>query len=117
MSSSCRTVELFLIDLAAKPNCLALEWTVPRMADECGLGATQFIRHCKQITNTTPLQHLNNCRLELARRILAAQPERSVTQIAMDYGFSSGQYFATVFRQQFTCSPREFRARNSESLP
>ena len=80
------------------------------MAEECGLGITQFVRHCKQFTNVTPLQYLNHCRLEAARRILLEQPSRrSVTQVALDCGFSSPQYFATVFGQRFGCTPREYR--------
>jgi AraC family L-rhamnose operon regulatory protein RhaS len=109
LSTSCRTVDLFLTDLASELRYLAQEWSVPRMAEECGIGTTQFIRHCKQLTNATPLHYLNSCRLEAARRILIEQPARSVTQVALDCGFSSAQYFATAFRQAFGLSPSEFR--------
>jgi AraC-like DNA-binding protein len=34
---------------------------------------------------------------------------RSVTDIAFDVGFSSSQYFATVFRRYTTLSPAEYR--------
>jgi AraC family L-rhamnose operon regulatory protein RhaS len=114
LSGSCRTVELFLADLASRLNFLAQEWTVPRMAKECGLGTTQFVRHCKQITNSTPLQYLNESRLDAARRILVEQPDRSVTNIALDCGFSSSQYFATVFRQRFGIAPNEVRRNDTE---
>jgi AraC-like DNA-binding protein len=109
LSSSCRTVEMFLLDLASGLSYLAREWTVPQMARECGLGTTQFIHHCKQITNVTPLQYLNDARLEAARRMLGEQPARSVTEVALDCGFSSSQYFATVFRRRFGISPHESR--------
>jgi AraC-like DNA-binding protein len=109
LSSSCRSVALFLADLASKLSYLAQEWTVPRMARECGLGTTQFIRYCKQITQVTPLQFLNDSRLQAARRILVEQPDRSITKVALECGFSSSQYFATAFRRQFGCSPHELR--------
>jgi AraC-like DNA-binding protein len=109
LSSSCRTVELFLTDLTSKLAYLAQEWTVPRMAEECGLGTTQFLRHCKQITNVTPLQYLNQSRLEAARKMLIEQPDRSVTNVALDCGFSSSQYFATAFGRHFGCTPHELR--------
>lgn len=113
LSGSCRTVELFLTDLASRLNFLAQEWTVPRMARECGLGITQFVHHCKQLTNVTPPQYLKECRLNAAQRILLEQPDRSVTNVALDCGFSSSQYFATVFRQRFSVAPHELRVRGA----
>jgi AraC family L-rhamnose operon regulatory protein RhaS len=109
LSSSLRTVELFLRDLAGNESQLALEWTLPRMAKLCGLGVTHFTHHCRQLTNLTPLQYLNTCRLEAASRRLCVEPERNITEIALACGFSSSQYFATVFRAHFGTSPRQFR--------
>ena len=40
------------------------------------------------------------------------QPSRSVTQVSQDCGFSTAQYFATVFGHHFGCTPREFRERH-----
>jgi len=112
LSSSLRTVELFLRDLATSLPQLAQEWTLPRMARLCGLGTTHFTHHCRQLTNLTPLQYLNTCRLEAASRLLHEEPGRNITTIALTCGFSSSQYFATVFRARFGCSPREYRERN-----
>lgn len=117
LSSSLRTVELFLRDMAGNLPQLAQEWTLPRMARLCGLGTTHFIHHCRQLTNLTPLQYLNTCRLEAARRLLCDQPTRSVTEIALACGFSSSQYFATVFRAHFGCTPRQVRERTAGNQP
>ena len=54
LSSSLRTVQLFLDGLAGDAGQLAQEWTVPRMARRCGLGVTHFVHHCRQLTNMTP---------------------------------------------------------------
>ncbi len=109
LSSSLRTVQLFLDDLAGNLNHLGQEWTLPRMAEHCGMGVTHFVHHCKQTSGATPLQYLNQCRLDAARQLLRREPGRSVTEIALSCGFSSPQYFATVFGRQFGVSPREFR--------
>jgi len=109
LSSSMRTVELFLRDLADNHAHLSREWTVPRMAKQCGLSVTYFTHHCRQLTHMTPLQFLNHTRLEAATRFLRERPKRSVTSIAMACGFGSSQYFATVFRRHFGCTPRQFR--------
>ncbi len=111
LSGTLRTVDLFLADLRSNRAHLAEEWSVSDMARSCGLGATQFIRHCKQLTNMTPTQYLNGCRLEAAAALLVAQPKMSVTQVALACGFSTSQYFATAFRRRFGCTPRAYRGK------
>jgi AraC family L-rhamnose operon regulatory protein RhaS len=110
LSTSRRTVELFWADLRQNPDHLALEWTVRGMARRCGMGVTNFIHHCTQLTGMTPIQHLNHCRLKVAARSLVEQADRSITDIALACGFTSSQYFATLFRRGFGVAPREFRA-------
>jgi AraC family L-rhamnose operon regulatory protein RhaS len=109
LSSSLRSVELFLNGLTGSPGELAREWTVQRMAAQCGLGVTHFVRRCRQLTNMTPLQYLNHNRLEAAQRMLVEQPRATVTEVAIRCGFNSPQYFATVFRRRFGRCPRGSR--------
>ena len=109
LSSSLRSVELFLNGLTGSLSELAREWTVKRMAAQCGLGATYFVRRCRQLTNMTPLQYLNHSRLEAARQMLVEQPDCKITEVAIRCGFNSPQYFATVFRRRFGRSPRGAR--------
>jgi AraC family L-rhamnose operon regulatory protein RhaS len=111
LSSSRRTVQLFLADLRDHPEHLALEWTLDEMARSCRLGPTQFVCHVKRLTNMTPLRYLNHCRLDLAVRLLRERREATVTDIGLGCGFSSSQYFATVFRRRFGHSPTVFRAK------
>jgi AraC-like DNA-binding protein len=103
-----RSVELFLSSLEAS---FADEWTLESMADCCGLGITRFTHYCRRITNQTPQQYLNKVRLDGAIKMLKEAPGKSVTDIAFDCGFSTSQYFATAFRKQQECSPRQFRSR------
>lgn len=99
-----RSAELFLDSLKAS---YADEWTLDSMAESCGLGITRFVHYCKQITNQTPQQYLNQLRLEAATQLL--ETDRSIIDIAMDCGFSTSQYFATAFKKQYGKTPREFR--------
>ena len=114
LSSARRTVELFWADVRHNLDYLILEWTVSGMARRCGMGVTNFIHHTRQLTNMTPAQYLNHCRLTAAADRLRSQPRQSVTEIALGCGFTSSQYFATLFRRQFGATPREFRSRSSE---
>ncbi len=108
LTSTARTVELFLADM--KKN-LQHEWTLKLMADSCGLGTTYFVHHCRRLTNMAPMHYLNYCRVQEAARMLEDQPGMSVTDIAYACGFSSSQYFSTVFHRFHGCTPRDYRQR------
>jgi AraC-like DNA-binding protein len=109
LSSTRRTVELFLEDLRLHQEHLSLKWSLEEMAKSCGLGITQFVHHVRSLTNMTPLHYLNYCRLALAASLLR-DSVCSVTDVALTCGFSSSQYFATAFYHRFGMSPREFRS-------
>lgn len=109
--TSRRTVQLFLDDLRTHPEHLGLEWSLESMATSCRLGITQFTKHVKSLVNATPLNYLIQCRIDYAAAQLRENPASSITDIALNCGFCSGQYFATVFAQHMACSPREYRAR------
>lgn len=78
-------------------------------AKAAGLSPSHFSKAFKAITGTTPGDHLLRLRVEEAARRLAADPGLNVTQVAFDLGFSSSQYFATVFRRYLGGSPSTWR--------
>jgi AraC family L-rhamnose operon regulatory protein RhaS len=104
-----RSVSLFLKNVE---NDLEKNWTVNIMAEHCGLGVTQFSKHCYQLTNCTPVNYLNKLRLMKAKKMIAENLGSTITSIAYDCGFSSNQYFTKVFKAQFKLTPQEFRGRN-----
>jgi AraC family L-rhamnose operon regulatory protein RhaS len=106
LASSLRTVEMFLTQL---PQHVGKEWDLESMAAQCGLGRSRFTHYCRQIVNVSPMEYLQRCRIELATRLLSAQPPMKITEVARLSGFQSGQYFATVFHEHTGLSPREFR--------
>ena len=101
-----RTVEIFLKDLE---NHLVEEWTIESIAHHCNLGTTQITKYCKEITNMSPIQYLSSLRLKQASGVLKLNPEKSIAEIAYETGFSSPQYFATVFKQFYKKTPQQFR--------
>lgn len=108
LSSSERTVRLFLQDLSAR---LDEPWTLEAMAESCGLKHSRFAACCRKTTNVSPMEYLARCRVDAAARLLLAQPELSITEAAFACGFQSSQYFATVFRQRMGVSPRDWRQK------
>lgn len=108
LTTSQRTVELFLDNLKGNKNFLSRQWTVPTMAEHCDLGVTHFTRLCKTLSNMTPMQYLNQQRIEAAIAMLLSDPELSITDVAYRSGFNSSQYFATVFKRFKGCSPHQY---------
>jgi AraC family L-rhamnose operon regulatory protein RhaS len=113
LSSSTRAIRLFLDEL---PRRMDEPWTLNSMAKECGLGRSAFATLCKEITNVSPIDYLTRCRVNAAAASLREDPEKKITDIAFDCGFQSSQYFATVFRAHYSCSPRDWREKKSPVL-
>lgn len=111
LTSSRATIQMFLDDLVLHPEHLSFAWSIEEMADSCGLGVTQFVYIVKQLTNMTPAYFLNHCRLDHACKLLSDDANASVTDVALNCGFSSSQYFANAFRRRFKCTPTEFRTK------
>jgi AraC-like DNA-binding protein len=83
--------------------------TLDQLANIAGLSKSRFSAKFRQQVGESPVQHLLHCKTELAAEWLRNRPELSVTDIAMELGFSSSQYFATVFRRMTGRSPSEYR--------
>jgi AraC-like DNA-binding protein len=79
---------------------------VPELARRSGLSAARFKVRFKAETGVPPGEYVQRARIEEARRRLAAK-DATITRIAFDLGFSSSQYFATVFKRFTGKSPRD----------
>ena len=112
LTSRRRTVELFLRDLASNAASTGQPWTLQQMAQHCGMGITAFSQYCRELVNSGPVEYLNQCRLDRAARQLLNRPEQAITEIALDNGFNSSQYFATAFRKRFKATPRDYRTES-----
>ncbi len=91
---------------------LTENWTIEKMANVTGLGKTSFTYHCKQLTNLTPMHYLSLKRLELSKKILIDQPYLSIAEVAYSCGFTTSQYFSTIFKKYEKCTPLEYRHNN-----
>jgi transcriptional regulator GlxA family with amidase domain len=55
-------------------------------------------------------------RLEYSTQLIADHPEKSISQVASDSGFSSYSYYCKCFRQRFGMTPSEFRTSSSKDM-
>jgi AraC-like DNA-binding protein len=83
-------------------------WTVEELTRAAGLGVTAFIRQFKQATGLTPRRYIIDRRVARARELLASS-RLTITDIALELGFSSSQHFANTFRKHLGAPPRDFR--------
>nr|WP_262901985.1 helix-turn-helix domain-containing protein [Winogradskyella vincentii] len=81
------------------------------MSRSAGVGLTRFTHHCKQLTNLTPMRYLTMRRLEMSKKILLEKGNLTVSEVAYICGFTTSQYFSTVFKKHEKCSPNEYRKR------
>lgn len=87
---------------------------VTDMAEFVAVDTRTLQRKLKALTGRTPAAHLQNYRLECARRMLA-DTGRPVQDIAYRCGFSSPQYFARAFSAEEGVSPSRWRKRSREA--
>ncbi len=83
--------------------------TVPALAARVGLSVPRFKARFKEEVGIPPADYVLRCRVELAKQRLAASAV-PVTELAFELGFSSSQYFATVFRRYTGQAPGQYRA-------
>jgi len=88
---------------------IAVDVSVAELAGLVGLSSRQFCRRFRASTGSTPAKTFDTMRLDLASTLLATT-RRSVTEIALDCGFSQPQHLATAFKRQFGTTPSAFRA-------
>ena len=82
-----------------------------RLAQAANISVSLFHTRFKQETGLPPADYLRHRRIMEAQRILSQLNPPAVTALAMRLGFSSSQYFATVFKRYTRLSPSEWSKR------
>jgi AraC family 4-hydroxyphenylacetate 3-monooxygenase operon regulatory protein len=113
LMNSSRSVQLFLKELNVN---LSENWTVEKMAKSSGVGLTRFTFHCRQLTNLTPMKYLMLKRLEMSKQLLLDHSEMNISDVAYQCGFSTSQYFATMFKKQEKCTPVAYRKKSISNV-
>lgn len=78
------------------------------VANAAGFSKYYFTRLFKQYTDTTFYDYLSYKRIRVAESLLSRQ-ELSITEIALQSGFSSISTFNRIFKKLKNCSPTEYR--------
>jgi len=91
---------------------LSHHFTVEDVAQEFGIGMRNFIRRFKEATDQTPIQYLQNLRIDRAKHLLESS-RMSFDQITQQVGYEDGNSFRRLFRKKVGLSPGVYRKRFS----
>lgn len=89
------------------------ELTLDDIADFSGFSKYHFTRLFKRYTDATFYEYLSIKRIKSVEKLLA-ESDLSITEIALQSGFSSISTFNRIFKQQKQCTPSEFRTLCNE---
>jgi AraC-like DNA-binding protein len=107
------------IDAASGPSelCLVEEifherfgdpLTISLVAREVGISERALQLAYRRYRGTTPREALNRIRMDAARnRLLSANPEDTISQVALDCGFAHVGRFSVAYRERFGESPSQ----------
>lgn len=84
------------------------------MAEDFCLSPRQFSRRVKELTGVDTTHFIRASRIQRARHLLA-QTELAVSEICMQCGFDSPNYFSRTFRSDVGLSPTEYRRKCKEN--
>jgi AraC family transcriptional regulator len=89
---------------------LAEDVSLSSLAELVHLSPYHFSRMFKQSFDTTPHRYLTSQRIERAKSLLAAR-KLSVTEVALNVGFSETSSFTSAFRKVTGETPTDYRRR------
>lgn len=81
--------------------------TLQQLAEASGLSAKYLCRYFRRVTHRTPVDYLNNYRIEQACSLLN-EGKQTATQVAYACGFNDSSYFARCFRKYKNMSPKQY---------
>lgn len=105
----------------------ALEYIEAHLSDEiktedvakfCFCSKSTLEKLFRSVHNISVHEYIVRRRMMLAAKQLSQQPETSILDIAITYGYSTHESFARAFKQVWNCKPSEFRtAKFTELFP
>ncbi len=79
------------------------------LADVSGYSLSRFKVKFKNEVGITPAEYITLQKLEYAKKELS-ETNISITDLAYSLGFSSSNYFSSVFKKIMNCTPKDYRS-------
>ncbi|WP_313346003.1 AraC family transcriptional regulator [Sedimentibacter sp.] len=84
------------------------EFSIGEASRVAGLSTFYFIRAFKACTGKTPYSFYTEAKIEKAKELLQLK-NLSITEVALETGFSNAGHFSTVFKRKTGITPTEYR--------
>lgn len=104
--------ERLLTMMAFIQSNFARKLTLDEIAAAASISSREALRCFQTHIHETPFSYLMAYRVEAAKKLLKAT-NLSITEIAMETGFSNGAYFSKIFKRIAQLTPMEYR-KNQE---
>ena len=88
-------------------NISNLSLSVLSLSLEFAMSESTLLRQLKRLTGLTPLQYMQEIRLNEARQMLENRTYKSVSQVAAKVGYSDARSFSRAFKTRFGKLPTE----------
>lgn len=85
------------------------EYDIPVLCKEVGIGRSLLYTKFKALTGMTPNNFILNYRLKHAAALLQQYPDIPIAEVSDRCGFSSPVYFSRCFKNQYGCTPQNYR--------
>lgn len=105
-----RKIERIKLVLAYMETNIGRSIRLRELAELISVSEAYFCRFFKEITAKSPVDYLNQLRMQKAAGLLK-DTDKKMTEIALDVGFGNLSYFIGVFKQHFGCTPSAYRKR------
>jgi len=104
----------FLNDFAGivEQNLANENFNVDDICKNIGISRVQLYRKVKALLGCSITDYILNRRLKKARYLLTHEGY-SISEITYMVGFASPNYFSTVFKAQYNCTPSEFKRKQA----
>jgi AraC family transcriptional regulator len=96
-------------------NNLNRNLSLEELASIANFSKFHFHRIFYGLTRETPFQFILRLRLEKAASYLINNPKKSITEIALECGFTDSAVFARSFKAKFSCSATHWRRQKQNS--
>lgn len=94
---------------------MATEYTDPQLSLETAMASLGINRNkindiLKEELGLTFIAYLNKLRLTAAARLLLEKGDLNISEIAYSVGYNNVPYFNKLFKQEYGCAPKTFKA-------
>ena len=90
---------------------------IETLAQQAFMSQGHFFRYFKNVMGITPVDFINQEKINKAKVILSDKQSISLNEVACAVGYSNTSYFIKLFKKYTGCTPSQFRSETIGHLP